>query len=184
MDSAPVDDVAPRLLPAKPVHPLAHLSDRRGAEPIDEPHDPGSYVPARHRLGLDGGGGLVSRRTVFGPGFSRWLGETGPASAGMIPPAATTAITAAAVPTAMTDQHATSRSTNVGIVPLVADVTNYASATASSERATSSRSWTTERSLIHASPAPMVRCARSRFSSIIRSIRSSMVPTQTNLRTW
>ncbi|HEV3436022.1 MAG TPA: HEAT repeat domain-containing protein, partial [Gemmata sp.] len=54
-----------------------------------------------------------------------------------------------------------------------------ASATASADSATSSRSSAVESSVSQLSPMPTTRSASSRFSSIMRSILSSSVPTQT-----
>src|SRR5487761_336697 len=55
--------------------------------------------------------------------------------------------------------------------------------TASGESAITLRSSATDISVSQPSPAPTIRSARAFFSSIIASIRSSRVPTQTNLRT-
>src|SRR6202030_275294 len=58
------------------------------------------------------------------------------------------------------------------------------SLTASRDRVSTSRRSATDSSVSQLSPAPTTRSARAFFSSIIASMRSSSVPTQTNLRTW
>src|SRR4029077_2279611 len=57
------------------------------------------------------------------------------------------------------------------------------SGTASSESATTSRSCAVDSPASQFSPVPTICSARAFFSSIMASIRSSSVPTQTNLRT-
>src|ERR1700691_3716612 len=56
--------------------------------------------------------------------------------------------------------------------------------TASGDNDSTERRSATDSSVSQASPVPTIWSARAFFSSIIASIRSSTVPTQTNLRTW
>src|ERR1700733_9971113 len=56
--------------------------------------------------------------------------------------------------------------------------------TASGDRVSTSRSAAEDSSVSQLSPVPTICSARAFFCSIMASIRSSRVPTQTNLRTW
>src|SRR5690606_4248862 len=56
--------------------------------------------------------------------------------------------------------------------------------TASGDRRSTSRSSATDSSVSQSSPVPTIDSARAFLRSIISSTRSSIVPTQMNLRTW
>src|SRR5206468_6542676 len=58
------------------------------------------------------------------------------------------------------------------------------SLTASADRVRTDRRSSVDSSVSQLSPVPTICSARAFFSSIMASIRSSRVPTQTNLRTW